>query len=204
MAFTYFFRDRQTLDVAAEHLATLSMGSQSVMIWDAGCAMGPEPYTLAMILAESMGQYSFRNVKILATDIDGSDLFQDIIDEAVYPYDQVERIPREYLEKYFTRTDGNDCYRISDHIKNRVRFQKHDLLSLSPVGTGFSMILCKNVLLHFHHEQRVQVISMFHKTLSPGGLFVTEQTQKMPTELEPYFEQVVSNVQLFRKVGNLP
>jgi chemotaxis protein methyltransferase CheR len=55
-----------------------------IHIWDAGCAMGPEPYSLAMVLRENMGMI-FRNVKIHATDIDNSNLFGDIIKKGVYP-----------------------------------------------------------------------------------------------------------------------
>lgn len=64
-----------------------------INIWDAGCAMGPEPYTLAMLLRERIGPMYFRNIRIQATDIDGSDLFDEIIKNAAYPKDQVERIP---------------------------------------------------------------------------------------------------------------
>ncbi len=46
--------------------------------------MGPEPYSLAMVLRENMGMI-FRNVKIHATDIDNSNLFGDIIKKGVYP-----------------------------------------------------------------------------------------------------------------------
>jgi len=60
--------------------------------------------------------------------------------------------------------------------------------------------MCKNVLLHFTQEERVKVIKMFHDTLIDGGYFVSEQTQKMPAELENYFEQIVPNAQIFRKV----
>jgi len=40
---------------------------------------------------------------------------------------------------------------------------------------------------------------MFHSALEEGGYFVTEQTQKIPEEVEHLFEPVVSNAQLFRK-----
>jgi len=41
---------------------------------------------------------------------------------------------------------------------------------------------------------------MFHQALAPGGFFVTEQTQKLPGEVSPLFQQVVGNAQLFRKI----
>jgi len=43
------------------------------------------------------------------------------------------------------------------------------------------------------------VIRMFHGALEPGGIFVTEHTQKMPGEASHLFEQLVSGCQVFRK-----
>jgi chemotaxis protein methyltransferase CheR len=63
------------------------------------------------------------------------------------------------------------------------------------------LIVCKNVLLHFQPDERIEVIKMFHAALEKGGYFVTEQTQKLPKEVGHLFEPVVSNAQLFRKKG---
>ena len=54
MAFTYFFRDVQTLELVRDHVLPFLKTRRYINIWDAGCAMGPEPYTLAIILRESM------------------------------------------------------------------------------------------------------------------------------------------------------
>ncbi|MGE5418396.1 MAG: CheR family methyltransferase [Acidobacteriota bacterium] len=199
MAFTYFFRDLQPLEAAVDQLVESSMGHKSVRVWDAGCAMGPEPYTIAMLLAERLGEFSFRNLRIFGTDIDGSDLFEKIIVDGVYPREQVERIPKDIFDKYFTAV-ADDSYQLVHKIRSRVSFQKHDLLTLQPVGLDFNLIVCKNVLLHFSPQQRIEVIRMFHSALTDRGLFVTEQTQKLPDELTSYFEQVTGNAQLFRKV----
>ncbi len=41
MAFTYFFRDRQTLELIARHILPDLKRRRYINIWDAGCAMGP-------------------------------------------------------------------------------------------------------------------------------------------------------------------
>jgi chemotaxis protein methyltransferase CheR len=201
MAFTFFFRDTHTLDHAVKFLIPEVSGRSRIRIWDAGCAFGPEPYSLAMILAEAMGGFAFKNVYIDATDIDESGQFGNVIADGVYSNEELGRIPPEVLSKYFDRTGGKEgFYTLNESIRNRVKYQKHDLLSLSPIGDSFSLIICKNVLLHFQYQERIEVIRMFHKSLAPGGLFATEQTQKMPEEIKHLFEQVVSDAQLFRKV----
>ena len=201
MAFTYFFRDMQTLEMIRDHVVPTLRTRRFAHIWDAGCAMGPEPYTLAIVLRENMGPMIFRNVSIHATDIDESNLFGDIIEEGVYPWEQVERIPKDIFIRYFASADKPDHFRLVEEIRKRVSYQKHNLLTLEPVRKDFMLIVCKNVLLHFKEDERIKVIEMFHDALLEGGFFATEQTQKMPKELDSMFEPVVSNAQLFRKVG---
>ena len=55
MAYTFFFRDLQMLELAINHVVPELAGRSRPKIWDAGCAMGPEVYTLAILLAKEMG-----------------------------------------------------------------------------------------------------------------------------------------------------
>jgi chemotaxis protein methyltransferase CheR len=200
MAFTYFFRDMHTLEMIRDQVVPYLRTRRYIHIWDAGCAMGPEAYSLAIMLRENMGPMIFRNVHIHATDIDSSNLFGDIIRNGIYPDEQVKRIPQPILNRYFIPAAEPGQFQIVEDIKKRVFFQQHNLLSLQPIRNDLLLIVCKNVLLHFQPEERVQVIRMFHAALEDGGFFVTEQTQKLPKEVEGLFEPVVSNAQLFRKV----
>lgn len=199
MAFTYFFRDLQTLEAIRDYGLPELKTKKYIDVWDAGCAMGQEPYSLSMILNESMGRMYFRNLRILATDIDQSNLFGSIIEKGIYPEQLVQRIPKPIFEKYFAPADQEGHYQLNQEIRNSVRFQKHDLLSLQPPGTDFGLIVCKNVLLHFTESERVSVIKMFHQALTNGGFFVMEQTQKLPPEMEKYFNPVVNHSKLFKK-----
>ena len=201
MAFTYFFRDLQTLEVIVEHILPSLKGRRNIDVWSAGCAMGQEPYTIALLMKENMGTMIFRNVKIYATDIDHSNLFGAIITGGSYPEEELKRMPKEYFKKYFSpdsNKPGN--FVISEEIRKRVIFQKHNLLTFKPVHNSFSLISCKNVLLHFTEEERIKVIKMFYDALTDGGYLLTEQTQKMPQEVADLFEQIVSNAQVFRKL----
>lgn len=200
MAFTYFFRDMQTLEMIRDQALPALRTRRYIHIWDAGSAMGPEPYSLAIVLRENMGQMIFRNLKIHATDIDESNLFGDIIGEGTYPEVQVKRIPADLLAKYFELNGNPGHFRIIEEIRRCVSYQKHDLLSLKPIRKDLALIMCKNVLLHFKETERIKVIKMFYDALAEDGFFVTEQTQKMPRQVAGLFEPVVLNAQLYRKV----
>ena len=188
------------LELAIRHFIPYVMGRSKIYIWDAGCAMGPEPYSLAILLAESMGNFAFRNLQIIASDVDESGNFDKIIEEGIYSEEPLSRIPPELLAKYFSPAKETGFYKLNDKILNSVKFLRHNLLSLQSVRDDFSLIVCKNVLLHFQQKERIEVLKMFHKSLAQDGFLVMEQTQKMPDELSRLFERVVSDGQLFRKI----
>ena len=161
---------------------------------------GARTVSLAITLAESMGHFAFRNIHIDATDIEEQEDFGRIIALGVYPKDQVERIPPNIFAKYFVPAEQEGYFRIVDDVRQSIHFQRHDLLSLKPIGEGFHLVVCKNVLLHFHPDDRTKVIRMFHSALAPGGYFATERTQEMPGEISHLFAQVSSEGQLYKKL----
>lgn len=198
MAFTYFFRDMYTLRLIERHVIPQLKSRRYLSVWDAGCATGAEPYSLAIMFRENMGEFLFRNLQIHATDINPS--FGAIIRRGLYREEEVRRIPRALLEKYFVPAEEPDHYMIAEPLRQAVSFQHHDLTSLQPIREGLCLILCKNVLLHLTREQVVAVLKMFHSVLDEGGFFVTEQTQKMPPESTPWFHRAVGDGQVFQRV----
>ncbi len=100
MAFTFFFRDTHTLEQVCKYFIPYVTGFRKIKIWDAGCAMGPEPYTFAILLAERMSYFGFKNVQFDVSDIDETDTFGKIIIDGVYPYNDLKRIPEDIFKKY--------------------------------------------------------------------------------------------------------
>jgi len=201
MAFTFFFRDEQILSLAVEKFVPLTLGRSNVQILNAGCAMGMETYTFAIMLAEKMGKFALRNVKISAVDIDNENVdFGKTVREGIYNKEHLQRIPPELFDKYFTPAETPEHFKINQDLINLVSFQKYDLLTLQPLRHDYSLIICKNVLLHFNYQQRVEVIKMFHGMMLRGGLLAMENTQNMPDELSHLFQRVYSYAQLYEKL----
>jgi chemotaxis protein methyltransferase CheR len=207
MAFTFFFRDQQVLERALDEVIPQLAGRSHPRIWDAGVAMGQEPYTLSIMMAERMTSGALQNLRIDATDVENTGQFARTIGAARYPKDELSRLPEGIFEKYFEPIvspsvvpAGPPHFRVIDSVRRRVAFQQHDLLSFREIGMGYSLVLCKNVLLHFQPSERIGVFRMFHRALAPGGLLATERTQEMPQELAPLFRQVLPDTPLFRKV----
>jgi len=201
MAFTYFFRDLTALHAIRDYVIPELRKNRYIRVWDAGCAMGPEPYSLAIIFKETLGFYEFRRLKIYATDLDEeSNQFGKIIAAGIYPEESVKRIPKDIFGKYFSPNEKPGSFKIADEIIQCVSFQKHDLRTLKPIRDNLGLIVCKNVLLHLSEPERIDVIKMFHQSLVAGGFFVTEHTQKMPQQTTHLFKHITPNVQLFQKI----
>jgi chemotaxis protein methyltransferase CheR len=201
MAFTFFFRDEQSLLLTVQKLVPSTIGRRNVHILNAGCAMGMETYTFAILLAENMGKFALRNVKIHAVDIDNENVdFGKTITDGIYHKEHLQRIPADLFTKYFVPAEKTDYYIVSEDLRNLVEFQKYDLLTLKPLRDDYSLIICKNVLLHFNYQQRIDVLTMYYDMLLKGGLLIMENTQSMPVELNQKFKKLVDYAQLYEKV----
>lgn len=200
MAFTFFFRDEPILRLAVEKLVPNILGRTNVRILNAGCAMGMETYTFVILLAEKLGKFALRNVKIHAIDIDSENVdFGKTVRDGIYSYENLKRVPSELFTKYFSQVDENENFKVIDELRNTVYFEKYDLLTLKPLRSDYSMVICKNVLLHFNQQQRIDVLKMYHSMLLNQGLLVMEHTQSMPKELNHKFKKIADNAQIFQK-----
>jgi chemotaxis protein methyltransferase CheR len=199
MAFTFFFRDAETLELAIEQVLPALYERDRIDIWDAGCAHGPEPYTLAILLREKLPESLFRKVRIHATDVDRD--FAAQVNEGDFPESELRRLPPGILEEYFRPLCDSSRYRLVEEIRAIISFSHHDLLTFEPFKKNFSLIVCKNVLLHFNEEQRCKVLRMFHAALRCDGALVMEHTQKIPAALSGMFQPMVCHAQVYAKVA---
>ena len=124
MAFTFFFRDIQILELIIKHAVPNLIGRSRIRVWDAGCAMGQETYSLAIMLAQSMGPFAFKNVQICASDIEENDGFGDTVRSGIYQEEELKRIPPELLERYFTRIEGNGHFQAHSILRDRICLSK--------------------------------------------------------------------------------
>ena len=142
-------------------------------IWSAACSTGDEPYTIAMILSKYV---SLDKIQIIATDIDDDVLA--FAKAGVYPEKSLVDLPKEYLNKHFTKVD-NTRYKIDEKIQKCVSFKKHNLLEDKYFG-GVHLIVCRNVVIYFTEEAKDEIYKKFCASLVKGGsLFIGSTEQIM-------------------------
>jgi len=200
MAFTFFFRDLDAIKLIYEYTLSNISEKKSVEIWDAGCENYSETYSILIHLKETLDEEQFKKIEIFASDIDISNRFKKIIEEGTYKKNQISSVPPDILKKYFEQDiEKPDIYVISENLREKVSYQKHDLLSLNAIGYDFDLIICKHVLQHFNNKEQVDVIKMFYNSLADVGFLLCEYSQEIPEYLNDHFVRVLPEKKLYRK-----
>lgn len=167
---TFFFRDKVPFD----HFRTAIMpeilqaraNRKSVRIWCAAGSTGQEPYSLAMCLKEMAGAIAGWRVEILATD-----LSQEVIEKSkagLYSQFEVQRgLPIQLLVKYFKQV--GEFWQINPDIRAMVQHRQLNLLhDFSQLGV-FDVIFCRNVLIYFDQDTKVNIFNRLAKATEPDG-----------------------------------
>lgn len=170
----------QTLETKI--LPELIRGSYGTLkIWSAACSTGDEPYTIIMLLKEK-----FPGVKVRLTATDLDDKVIAYAREGCYSRKSIAGLPKEYVDRYFVK-QPNGMYQISKEIINCVDFRQHNLLA-DRYDTSYDLIVCRNVLIYFTEEAKLEVFKRFHTSLKPGGYLFIGSTEQILQAREIHFE----------------
>jgi two-component system, chemotaxis family, CheB/CheR fusion protein len=178
---TGFFRDEAAWRYLAQQiLPSLVAGvskDRPIRVWSAACSSGEEAYTVAMLLAEELGQDGFlERVKIYATDVDEDALNRARL--AVYPLDSAKSIPPELLEKYW-QVNGNKIAFRSD-LRRCVIFGRNDLMQDAPISR-VDLLVSRNALMYFIPEAQARILSHFNFSLNPNGFLFLGKSEMLLT-----------------------
>lgn len=185
-----FFRNQEKFsDLEEDIIPHLLKESPKLNIWSAGCSIGAEPYSLAIIMKEMTPSTRHR---ILASDLDVEILAK--AKQGHYVENELKAMQPQRKAKYFDKLAGG-AYAVKDEIKKCIEFQRHNLLK-DPFEKGFDLILCRNVVIYFTEEAKEQLYTNFFEALKPGGILFVGATEailnfrKMGyTSYKPFFYQ---------------
>jgi chemotaxis protein methyltransferase CheR len=165
-----FFRNPEAWDVFVErYLGPMLRTQPSVRIWSAGCSLGFEPFTLAMLARELA---PIKRVYILATDLDETILSR--ARAARYAEAQMAGVSETRRNRFFRRAD--DKWEVRPEIRAMITFLRHDLLK-DPYDHPFDIIVCRNVVIYFTEAAKRELYRRFCDTLRPGGILFLGATE---------------------------
>lgn len=182
---TGFFRDEALFDYLRETaiprlVAEAPAHDDELRFWSAGCATGEEAYSLAILLAEVLGNRAARTqVRIFATDLDPAAIA--FARRGVYPASALSNVPPDLVERHFVRLDDGE-YEVGKPLRLMTVFGEHDLTHRAPFPR-IDLALCRNVLIYFTPELQRRALQLFAFALRDGGLLAlgkAESTSLMP------------------------
>jgi chemotaxis protein methyltransferase CheR len=194
------FRDPRFFLTFRRHAIPLLRTYPFIRIWQAGCSMGEEVYSLAILLKEE-GLYD--RCRIYATDM--NEVVLQKAREGIYPFDVMQKYAVNYLASGGTGAFSDYYTAAYDHVilrpslRDQIVFSQHNLVS-DGVFNEFNVILCRNVMIYFTRPLQERVHGLFSRSLATFGLLGLgshESLRFLATERE--YEPLVAGEKLFRR-----
>ncbi len=163
-------------------------------IWSAGCATGEEAYSVAMLVADLLGDDLNRlPVRIFATDVAVDAV--DFARRGTYPPSALADVPPELLDRYFVPVDGS--YEVGKAVRSLLVFGEHDLGRRAPFPR-INLVLCRNVLIYFTPDLQRRVLQRFAFSLKPEGYLVLGKSESV-SPLPDFFTFEHTRLKIFRR-----
>ncbi len=173
---TYFFREIRHFDWLRERAASHDR-SEPFRVWSAACSSGQEVYSIAMTLADVLGDAGWQ---VMGTDISEHMLAQAL--GATYPLEMAEEIPQHLLKAYCLKGTGSEQgkFCIAPALLKNIRLKRMNLLEHKPGSLGyFDVIFLRNVMIYFDRETRKKVSEALAQSLKPGGFLVIGHAESL-------------------------
>lgn len=178
---TYFYRENAHFEFLKNEVVPYILKKKEkerdIRIWSAGCSVGAEAYTIAMLLHDSLGsKYISWDTTILATDISTK-----VLKEArtgLFSSKIIEELPPMWRLNYFDRIN-KEMFSVKNSIKNEVIFKRHNLIENFPFKKKFDVIFCRNVMIYFNEETKVKLVNKFYNLLDDGGYLMIGHSENI-------------------------
>jgi len=172
---TFFFRHHEAFDalrdVVFPDLIRRNQSIRKLRIWSAGCSIGAEPYSIAILLKRDLAHLLLGwDITIIATDIN-----RDFLDRAragKYEDWAFRSVPEEIKTACFGRTGKS--WTIDPQYQECISFQYHNLVK-DPCPTlrnhvdSFDLILCRNVTIYFSQDTIRNLVQELYLNMIEGG-----------------------------------
>lgn len=162
---TYFFREPKHFEFLQQILAERRPGAP-FRVWSAACSSGEEPFSIAMLLADRLGEAPW---EILASDI--STRMLERARSGLYAMERAQHIPQRYLKEYCLRGVGSQAGRflIDRRLRARVNFRQINLNETLPQLGEFDVVFLRNVMIYFDTDTKARVVQRIAATLKRGA-----------------------------------
>jgi len=154
-------------------------GKVPLKVWSSACSSGEEPYTLAMVLQDFAAMNASFDYSILASDISTNVLHKASL--AVYQERLVAGLPVTTKQRYLLKSKDKErpTVRIVPKLREKVQFERINLMDNSwPIDIQ-DIIFCRNVLIYFDRETQLDVVQKLIQKIKPGGFLILGHSESL-------------------------
>jgi chemotaxis protein methyltransferase CheR len=157
-------------EIVADHHRHGSPPLSSFLV--AGCDRGLDAYSLCITLLEEATEHSGLQFSILATDFLPGNLNQ--AKRGVYSSSSVRDLPQTLITRYFLRSRNSvkNLVRLRPGVRDMVNFRCQDIFESFALREPMDVIVCRQVLHHFHPALALALAGRLRQYLAPGGILV--------------------------------
>ncbi|MDO6524073.1 CheR family methyltransferase [Motilimonas sp. 1_MG-2023] len=171
---TSFFREPHHFDVLREYLMA---HPRTRTIWCAASSTGEEPYSIAMVVAETFGRFDVP-VKIIASDIDSQVLQK--AQAGIYQLERIKALSGERCKQFFFKGKGRQegLAKVVPELQQMIEFRQLNLLNPTwSVKGPVDVIFCRNVMIYFDRSTQLQVLTRMVQLMPSDGLYIAGHSE---------------------------
>jgi chemotaxis protein methyltransferase CheR len=170
---SFFFRDKTPFEhfrkTIMPALLAARKNTRTIRIWCAAASTGQEPYSLAMCLKEIERDIAGWRIELLATD-----LSTEVLEKAragLYTQFEVQRgLPIQLLIKHFAQI--GELWQIAPELRAMVQYRQLNLLADFSLLGMFDLIFCRNVLIYFDQDTKIDVLNRMARVTANDGYLI--------------------------------
>jgi len=172
---TFFFRENHHFEYLADtvipQLLKDNQKSKKIRIWSAGCSTGEEPYSLAIVLKESVP--AGWDARVIATDLDTTVV--ETGKAGVYKSDHLKGVSEARKKRWFLKGTGarDGWIKAKPELQAIIDFGQINLMNDWPIKEKLDVIFCRNVVIYFDKPTQSKLFDRYANQLVDNGhLFV--------------------------------
>lgn len=176
---TKFFRNPEEFYIFRKEILPFLASLKHFKIWCAGCSIGKEPYSLAIMLEE----YGILDkAQIYATDINPYAIQEAI--NGLYTIETLESDEENYSKSGGTKSFSsyfhfrNSYMMIKERLKRNILFFNHNVFD-DGLLDGFHLILCRNLIMYFNNNLQENVLKKFYHGINPQGFLALGKCESL-------------------------
>ncbi|HVO67381.1 MAG TPA: CheR family methyltransferase [Syntrophales bacterium] len=181
-----FFRDRYLWRILGEEIlpGIIRKNHEIIYAWSAGCALGQEVYSFAML----WDMLKSRFARIPQLQLQATDRNPDYLERAgagVYSRSSLKGLQDDIIKTYFHELPEKSNYRVVDYLKKDIVWRVHDLMRQTSPAGKFQIIFLRNSLLTYYKEEnRTPAFLNVADSLDEGGFLFIGRREKLPYPIQ--------------------